>query len=365
MRIFLVCQQSAHDYPIPASRFWRHYFFNALTEAGHTVLEASDVDWSRGLTPLEPAERAAWRTETWELTLDAVRTAHRTQAVDLFLSYLYPNQVAPEALRIIHALGVPCVNFFCDNVREFRSVPSVYRAFDLHWVPEAKALPLYRQAGLPHLHAPMPCWIEPRHRHPGHREAFGPTFIGSRDLLRTALLSAAIARGAAITVRGPGWTGPEKRIAAARSMGLSRRLSNQSAFIRRHGILGWLRKNARHLAPAPPPPPVPLSAIAPAVFGDDYVRMTQDSSVTIGINRYPSFRQSLSRPDTYSRLRDIEAPMLGACYLTEWTEGLDQLYVLGEEIETYRTPDELVEKLHRLQSDHRHRSRASGLHPLS
>jgi spore maturation protein CgeB len=67
------------------------------------------------------------------------------------------------------------------------------------------------------------------------------------------------------------------------------------------------------------------------------------------------------RPLSYSRLRDIEAPMLGACFLTEWTEGLEHLFELGLEIETYRTPDELVEKLSSLtrEPDRRRAMRAN------
>jgi spore maturation protein CgeB len=34
--------------------------------------------------------------------------------------------------------------------------------------------------------------------------------------------------------------------------------------------------------------------------------------------------------------------MLGACYLTEHTDGLADLYAIGEEIETYRDADELI-----------------------
>jgi spore maturation protein CgeB len=63
----------------------------------------------------------------------------------------------------------------------------------------------------------------------------------------------------------------------------------------------------------------------------------------------PTARASNHRPLAYSRLRDIEAPMLGACYLTEWTEGLDSLFQLGEEIETYRTAEELALKLAELR----------------
>ena len=43
--------------------------------------------------------------------------------------------------------------------------------------------------------------------------------------------------------------------------------------------------------------------------------------------------------------------MLGACYLTEWTEGLEHMYELGKEIETYRTSEELTSKLSELRKD--------------
>ena len=43
--------------------------------------------------------------------------------------------------------------------------------------------------------------------------------------------------------------------------------------------------------------------------------------------------------------------MLGACYLTERTEGLEHLYDLGAEVECYRTVEELVSKLGTLTLD--------------
>ncbi len=73
--------------------------------------------------------------------------------------------------------------------------------------------------------------------------------------------------------------------------------------------------------------------------------------VTIGVNRVATATHSTRRPLTYSRLRDIEAPMMGACYLTEWTAGIETLYEPGVEIETYRTAGELVVKLRELTGD--------------
>jgi spore maturation protein CgeB len=89
--------------------------------------------------------------------------------------------------------------------------------------------------------------------------------------------------------------------------------------------------------------------------GDEYYRVLRGARVALGINRVPSLLASDRRPLTYSRLRDIEAPMLGACYLTEWTAGLERLYDLGEEIEVYRTAEELAAKLNELCADPKRR----------
>ncbi len=73
--------------------------------------------------------------------------------------------------------------------------------------------------------------------------------------------------------------------------------------------------------------------------------------ITLGINRYPSFHFPISKPDSYSRLRDIEAPMLGACYLTEWTDGIEELYDTENEIAVYKNTDELIMKIKELEAD--------------
>ena len=47
--------------------------------------------------------------------------------------------------------------------------------------------------------------------------------------------------------------------------------------------------------------------------------------------------------------------MMGACYLTEWTAGIETLYEPGYEIETYRSAAELTAKLNELARDHSRR----------
>ena len=117
--------------------------------------------------------------------------AHRP--IHLFVGYFYPEQVEEAAIRELQRMGIPCVNFFCDNVREFLKPPAEYSAFALHWVPEFEALPMYRAAGLPHVHAAMPCWISDELRNASRIETEPATFIGSPDVLRRNLLGQALA----------------------------------------------------------------------------------------------------------------------------------------------------------------------------
>jgi len=352
LRIFLCCQQATQRHAVPAYEFWAGYFRCGLAEAGHSTIEAPGCDWAEGLLPLEKSAAHAWRERTWGQAVDFLRREHARQPVDFFLSYLFPGQVMPSAVAEIRVMGIPCVNFFCDNVREFRRVPDAFRCFDLHWVPEHKGVPLYQRSGLPWLHAPMACWVPPAWRTPVATETLPVTFIGTRDEQREALFASAIARGLAIELRGVGWAeAVTPATPPGPAAGPGTRLANQIEFARRNGFGALARKYAGMLCP-PQVPAYDFSAQArSAQTGDAYWRILRDSIVSVGVNRYPSLRRPFDNPDTYSRLRDIEAPMAGACYLTEWTEGLDQLYNLGSEIETYRDAVELSEKAKALAAD--------------
>lgn len=354
LRIALCSQQDLRAHPVPAYRFWAEYFRQGLAEAGHVVLESSECDWAKGLLPLNRAERLEWLGETWSRHLDWLKKEHARRCIDLSLSYLFPNQIEPSALAEIRRLGIPTVNFFCDNVREFRHVPSTFRGFDLHWVPEHKAVPQYKAAALPFIHAPMPCWVPPNARQPVAHETLPVTFVGTRDEQRSALFARAIRSGLEVDLRGTGWrSSPAPASVITPRPSVVELLRRQWAFARQHGTMALYRKHR-------PPPTLKFDFSSQAKSppeGDEYWSALRESVVCLGVNRYPSYRFPFDAPDTYSRLRDIEAPMVGACYLTEWTAGLDELYDLGSEIETYRSVEELVEKTHRLSSDATQRKR--------
>jgi len=336
---------------MPRCEFWHRYFSQGCYEAEIEWGEVPGVDWAEGMLYAPGDELSAWRSRTWERTLHHVRRTRARRPVDFVLSYLYPQQIDVQGLSELQRLAGPCVNFFCDNVREFRRVPDEYRGFALNWVPEFEALPMYRGANVEHVHAPMPCWIPPELRSIPGLETEEPTFIGSADRLRRELIGLAAHAGARLIVRGEGWAEAVDelpRSAARRS--LRKILGNQIDHVRAHGLIGMYRKVEQKLWPMTILPPAGAS-LRPSVSADEYVRITREAVVTIGINRVPTAHASHRRPASYSRLRDIEAPMLGACYLTEWTQGLEHLYDLGAEIESYKTAGEMHAKISALRAD--------------
>jgi len=345
LRILLSCQQSPYRHAIPAYDFWRRYFAPGIEEAGHEVVEVPGLDWAEGLTYAAGPRLLAWQARCWE----TVHAFVDRQPVDLFLGYLFPQQVDTAAVRELQRKGIPCVNFFCDNLREFRQVPAAFAPFALHWVPEFEALSLYRAAGLPHIHAPMACWVPPNLRSVPAEGAEPPTFIGSVDSLRVDLLGRALRSDANFIVRGAGWkTDTDEPPRPAKPWRVGELLTNQRDTLRRSGVVAVLRKLEDRLRPLPQGS-MPPSNIGDAPRDSDaYFRLIRQAQVTIGVNRVPTPRASNRRPLAYSRLRDIEAPMLGACYLSEWTEGLARLYELGVEIEAYRTAEELADNLREL-----------------
>ena len=352
MRILLSCLQGRPRQALPAYAFWRRYFVQGLREAGHEVLEVPGADWPEGLTCACGAELQAWRARTWQSVLDFAVRESRDRPIHLFLGYLFPRQVEVSAIRELQRRGIACINFFCDNVREFRSVPAEYKPFALHWVPELEALPMYRAAGLPHVHFPMPCWIPVALRDEPSTEAEPPTFVGSADILRRDLFGRALQAGGDFVIRGCGWMDePANTCEPWKARSTSEMLLNQVATVRRDGLGALVTKVRDRIRPLNSPP-IPTSNIRePPLTPDEYLRVTREAVVAVGVNRVPTQRALNRRPLAYSRLRDIEAPMLGACYLTEWTEGLPQLYQLGAEVETYRTADELSAKLRDLTGD--------------
>jgi len=351
MNIFLSFLQSSRQHAIPAYSFWEYYIKNGIGEANFNWLEAP-VDWAEGLVHFQDqTELMNWKSKTWQITLEEIKKQHKIKSISFFLSYLYPHQIDEQAIKQIQSMGIPCVNFFCDNVREFKKIPKEFSVFDLNWVPEFKAIEMYRASKYSFINLPMPMWVDAEHRNILTNETEEISFIGSKDIQRVMLFNEVAAHQQELKIYGAGWAADSPQQSNKQS---SRNyhgiLRNQINFIIRYGISGYLEKMTQRTVVTPMSESLKSKLYGKVQF-EDYLRISKQSLVTLGVNRYPSFNHPLKKPNTYSRLRDIEAPMLGACYLTEYTEGLDLLYDLGTEIEVYSNAEEMLEKIDELKNN--------------
>jgi hypothetical protein len=350
LKIFLSFLQSEHKYPIPAYDFWEHYIKNGINEAGYEWTECPGADWVLGLVPQSQNDLLKWKQDIWEKTVAWLKK----NPADLFLSYLYPQQIDETAIKEIQKIGIPCVNFFCDNVREFKNIPAEFKAFDLNWVPEYKAVKMYKTAGYAYINLPMPMWVEPKYRILKEEKYDQITFIGSKDIQRKLLFEKLLELEPSLNlaIYGNAWVAnnaPEDQPVMP-GYTFSKKILFNLNFISNEGIAAFMRKlKYRNINQD-------LSSLLGtkahrSISFEEYNSLTSESMITLGVNRFPSFRLPLSRPDTYSRLRDIEAPMLGACYLTEWTEGIEELYDTENEIAVYKNAEDLVLKIKELQAN--------------
>ena len=350
MKFFLAFQQSENVYPIPAYSFWQHYIKNGITEAGHEWTECPGADWALGLVSQPRKAHANWKQETWEKTVAWLKK----NPADIFLSYLYPAQVDGLAIAEIQKTGIRCVNFFCDNVREFTAAPPEFTVFDLNWVPEYKAANWYKTAGFSFINLPMPVWVEPAHRVIKEEANGQVTFIGSKDIQRKILFENLMSQHPDINlaVYGSGWRNlkAQKGINVQPAYTLYNKIQFNLDFLKREGFAASVRKLKQRNIDQDV-----SSTLSSHLHGElpfeEFKKLTAESMVTLGVNRYPSFRYPLLQPDAYSRLRDIEAPMLGACYLTEYIAGIEDLYDIGNDIAVYRNAEELAVRIKELQAD--------------
>jgi spore maturation protein CgeB len=338
MRIVLVLAASPN--PTFTSSLWKSNLHDPLVAMGHDVVLFED-----GVLPLfdldpDAPSTVEPRARFGERLSAAVEAAHRAARLDLILTYVGDSHLEPAVIERLRATVAPVVNFSCNNIHQFHLVRRTAHCFDLCLVPEHEALARYRAAGATPIYWPMAA----------HPEAYPPldlvpdlgaTFAGQRYGDRTTLMLALLEAGLDAHAFGQGWE-PERAIArgAAEAQGplaAALKLTRDTLRGRRPWVAladreAWRRLRAHH-----------AGALHGPVDDAAYVRLFSRSRVNLGFLVLGDTHRTL-RPLRQVRLREFEATMAGGFYLTGWLPELEQLYELGREIETYRSPAELVDK---------------------
>ncbi len=331
MRLFYAVPRSPSVY-LPTSTVWHQNFFPTFREMGCEVIEAAeDVDqFYRNATD------GAWirenRPRFCERLYEAIRCAHRESSIDIFFSYFYDVCVTPETIRAIRDLGIVTVNFTCNNAHQFDLVAEISPAFDYCIVPERAALQRYRDVGARAIHLQLAANPNVYHPYALPRE-YDVTFVGAKYAERPAYIHHLLQGGVSVRVWGPEWAGGGVGAKAVRSIRRVRTLEDLKALGRR----ALLRIKTRTMDRA-------LRAISgPPLPDEEMVRLYSRSKISLGFSAVGEVHNP-SPQIKHLRLRDFEAPMCGAFYLTGHTDEIEEYFEVGKEIVCYIDKDELLDK---------------------
>ena len=371
-------------FAVPRSAWVDLNLRRSLEDMGHRLVRFDFPGWPDGA---DPAWQRVGKPRTNERLLEAFRDARRQGPIDLVYSYLYTSVAYPETIDLIRQAGVPTVNFSCNNVHQFDLVRDIAPRFDVCVVPEAAAQQDFRAVGArplriqlasnPRVYRPYP---EPR--------VYDVTFVGQRYADRADFLAHLHTRGVDVRAWGAGWQA-SKRLDPAHARAALALVEDE----RFDGIARILRRRLGRCAPstaAPPPAPSanarvvaqpgllperstaglapPADAVDTRPFGGprllqrDLIRMFSRSRVSLGFATAGHSHLG-DRRLTHLRLREFEAPMSGALYLTEDQPELAEYFEPGKEVLTYTDRDDLLEKVRYVlgHPEHAERIRRAGL----
>ncbi len=325
-------------FAVPRSAWVDLNLRRSLEDMGHQLVRFDFPGWP---DDADPGWAQTGKPRTNQRLLEAVRHA---APFDLFFGYFYSSVAYPETIEQIRKSGVPTVNFSCNNVHQFDLVREIAPRFDVCWVPEQAAQADFANVGArpvriqlaanPRVYRPLPV-----------ARAYDVTFVGQRYADRADLLSYLHANGVHVRAWGAGWQTHKRLTLAQVKAGLA--LIEDERFDGVHRIVRdrlsrWRATNS--VGDAEVEPHVDTSSFGgPRLLQRDLVRMFSQSRLSLGFATAGESHKTEKRL-THLRLREFEAPMSGALYLTEHQPELAEYFEPGQEILTYFDKHDLLDK---------------------
>ncbi len=303
-------------------RLWRRHFYDGLQAALPSVVlpVAVDFGWARPAAEAPPGPSPD-RGETSERLWHQIHAAQVKGGLDAVISYCFSSDIDPALIERTVELGVPWINFFCDSTYAFDRVEALARVTSLNWFPELAADARYRALGRPVLCRPYAVHPAALQEAACETAEYALGFVGAPTGNRVLRLAGLRLFGCRTEVRGEGW----KRTNVAPS-----RLRPP-----RPRPLGFDRRARGRLGER-----ILVRALKPLVRGggrpladDEMVSFLSRCRVVLGLNEG---RDSQGVYRSYLKLRDVEFPGYGCCYLTQHNEDVEHAFEVGREVLTFR-----------------------------
>jgi len=333
-------------FAVPRSAWVDLNLRRSLEDMGHQLVRFDFPGWP---DDADPAWQRRGKPATNDRLLARFRAALRDGPIDLFFGYLYSSVVYPATIQEIQRSGVPTVNFSCNNVHQFDLVRDIVPHFDACIVPERAALASFAAVGAralriqlaanPRVYRPLP---EPRR--------FDVAFVGQRYADRADFLLHLSRHGVQVHAWGAGWQ-PAKRIDVAHAKAALALIEDE----RLDGVARILRSRLTASSRGNPVR-VPSSQgaeggqadvgqslpfVGPRLLHSDLVKTFSQARISLG---FAAAGNGGAHRLTHLRLRDFEAPMSGALYMTERQDELAEYFDIGTQVLAYADKQDLLEQ---------------------
>jgi spore maturation protein CgeB len=336
MRIFLVIENSTNT-SIPGNQTWYRNFYESLVTLGHTVVLFSASDGRSAMNRKDKIARAVFSQKL----LDKFKQEQRKSPFSLFFAYLMDGMIEPGVIDEIRKSGVTSCNFSCNNVHQFFLIENLSSHFDFNLHSEKNVREKFLKIGANPLWWPMasnPKYFRPV-QVPRNIQA---SFVGANYSRRSWYINYLLENGIDTQVFGPGWTYKRNsglRIYAKRLLLIIKTFSAKDAEVRvtTSATLADFDFNKSLYDRFP-------GNLHPPVSDEEQIALYSRSHISLGfleVNENHDPSKTLSQ---HLHLREFEAPMCGALYLTGYFDELAEMFEPDLEVLVYHNQYELVDK---------------------
>ncbi len=341
-----------HILAVLESPSWaEHHISGSLRDMGHEVRVFTHGE---GVGDFYGRARAALRAERNRNLVALARELRRVGRLDFIFCYVYDDFLEQESAKALAALGVPLVNLNVDMANQWYRQIKTAKFFTHILCAQRMNMHHLARYGARVLYFPMAARLPIG----GQRDVladdhdFAPpapvTFLGTPMPYRSRVLSFLEEANIPLAVYGKYWE--ENRDAAPEHSSektLSDIYNYAFARLRAEGLTPLFEILLRRFgADRTGAAPVPLSPGARHGFlpGGAVNTLFRKSAINLGFTRMVGDDPNVPGV-TQVKLRDFEVPAAGGFYLVEAAPDYDALFKPGEEVETWRTPGELLDKV--------------------
>ena len=335
MRIFEILGASANS-ALPLNETWRRNLYEPLVDLGHDVFLLPADEGGRALR--RDSSRLAARFTS--KLVDTFRREHAKKPFDLVFAYLIDGMVDAQGIADLKRYGVPLCNFSCNNAHQFNLVSTLAPLYDFNLHAEKDAASKFRAVGANPVWWPMAS--NPKYFRPmALPRNVNASFVGGNYGVRARLARRLLDEGIDLQVYGPGWRwGASTRLrSAAKHWAYRVRAATGNDTTKAR----WRAELCEHDVRQRLGSRYPDHVHAP-VSDEELIALYSKSRLSLGILDVHDGHDPTKQVLQHMHLREFEAPMCGALYLTGFTDELAECFEPDSEVLVYRDIGELIDK---------------------